>query len=244
LATLEPIARSVYQNSTVILCKSQETLACIPQPYRHKCRLYLEIGIEPSVDVCDRRLAQDGPQGDREFQILYVGRLIYWKGLHLGLKAFAQFHAKQQNSRLTVVGSGADRKWLHNLAQQLGIADAVDWIDWMPQDRVLQFYSRHDAFLFPSLHDSSGNVVLEALSQGLPVICLDLGGPGVMVDESCGRVVKTKDVDEQVVIQALSDALKELAENTKLSVQLSRGAMMRSQEYQWEQLVNNLYSSL
>ena len=48
--------------------------------------------------------------------------------------------------------------------------------------RSAELYRRHHALLYPSLHDSSGNVVLEALFHGLPVVCLDLGGPAEIVD--------------------------------------------------------------
>jgi glycosyltransferase involved in cell wall biosynthesis len=240
ISSIEPITQLVYQHSAIILCKTPETLVCIPRAYRDKCRVYLEIGIDPG----DFTVTSASETIDRSFRVLYVGRLIYWKGLHLGLKAFAQFHTKEPNSRLTVIGSGADKEWLHDLAQQLSITDAIDWIDWMPQKEVMQVYSHHDVFLFPSLHDSSGNVVLEALSQGLPVICLDLGGPGVIVDNSCGRVIATKAVIEKVVIQSIDNALQELAQNHELLAQLTTGAVIRARYYRWDTLVKDLYLSL
>ena len=43
--------------------------------------------------------------------------------------------------------------------------------------------------LFPSLHDSGGMVVLESLAYGLPVVCLNIGGPGIIVTNGCGRLV-------------------------------------------------------
>ena len=241
LSSIDPLNRAVYRNSTLILCKTHQTQSCIPKKYRDKCRLYLEIGIEPASTNSQNFHEESGVHGLR---ILYVGRLIYWKGLHLGLKACAQLHQKQPQARLTAIGSGPEQNWLHSLAERLDLSEAIDWIPWMEQEKVLQAYSSHDIFLFPSLHDSSGNVILEALSQGLPVVCLDLGGPGMMVNESCGRVVKTKGLSETAIIQGLSDALQELAANLELRIQLSRGALMRSREYRWDQIVTDLYSDL
>ena len=242
LASIDPLNRSVYRHSTLILCKTEQTLSNIPKKYRDKCRLYLEIGIEPASTNSKQHFhGESEPHGLR---VLYVGRLIYWKGLHLGLKAFAQLYQKQPEARLTVIGSGPEQHWLNSLAEKLDLSTAIDWIPWMEQEQVLQAYSSHDIFLFPSLHDSSGNVILEALSQGLPVVCLDLGGPGVMVNESCGRVVKTKGLSETAVIKELSNALQELARNAELPIQLRQGALIRSQEYQWDKLVSHLYSDL
>lgn len=108
----------------------------------------------------------------------------------------------------------------------------------------MQQYAEHDVFLFPSLHDSSGNVVLESFSQGLPLICLDLGGPGVVADESCARVVRTSGLSEQAVIQALADNLHELASNSELLTQLGEGASKRANEYRWTKLISRFYASV
>ena len=148
------------------------------------------------------------------------------------------------NSRLTVIGQGSDGEWMHRLARELNIDRAIDWIDWMPQQEVMQTYAQYDAFLFPSLHDSSGNVVLEALAHSLPVVCLNLGGPGAIVDSFCGRAIDTTDARPEVVVQKISAALRELASDRDLLQQLQQGAYNRSQTYHWHQLVRDFYATL
>ncbi|WP_299414890.1 glycosyltransferase family 4 protein [Acaryochloris sp. IP29b_bin.148] len=241
LVKIDPVSHAVYRRSTVILCKTQQTLTSIPQRYEDKCRVYLEIGIDSPATTLSKEQQSETWTPDAPFQVLYVGRLVYWKGLHLGLQAFAQFHQQRPESTLTVIGSGPDASWFHQLATQLEIDSAIHWIPWMDQRELMQRYAAHNVFLFPSLHDSSGNVILESLAQGLPVICLDLGGPGVLVDQSCGRVVKTADLDEHAVVQALADRLKVLSEDVALLAQLQEGAYKRAREYQWSQLVRRLY---
>ena len=61
------------------------------------------------------------------------------------------------------------------------VRDRVEFIPRVPQLKLFELYDTHDLLLFPSLHDSGGYVVLEALSHGLPVVCLDLGGPNEIV---------------------------------------------------------------
>ena len=243
LLLIDPLLNSIYKRSNIILCKTAETKAAIPKAYRYKCRLYLEIGIEPpNSDLLS--LEANHPSTEKEFRLLYVGRLVYWKGLHLGLQAFAQLRQKLPNVQLTVVGKGMDEAWYHRLAEQLEINTAIEWIDWIPQKEVLRLYSLHDVFLFPSLHDSSGNVILEALSNSLPVVCLNLGGPGVMVNNSCGRVIDTTNLSSAMVIQKLCDALEELASDRNILKQLSEGALICSRQYYWHHLVNNFYATL
>ena len=98
--------------------------------------------------------------------------------------------------------------------------------------------------LLPSLHDNSPNVILESFHFGLPVICLDLGGPGVMVNDSCGRVIKTDSLSEEAVIQSLSDALMELATKLELRHQLSEMALGRASQikkFAWREVVEHIY---
>jgi glycosyltransferase involved in cell wall biosynthesis len=85
--------------------------------------------------------------------------------------------------------------------------------------------------LLPSLHDSSGNVVLEALSHGLPVMCLDLGGPRQIVTSQSGIIVGTSGRDTPGVAAAMAEEMQRLfAEPTRLAA-LSAGAIARAAEF-------------
>jgi glycosyltransferase involved in cell wall biosynthesis len=99
----------------------------------------------------------------------------------------------------------------------------------MPHDKVLSKYADNDVFLFPSLHDSSGNAVLEAMTNGLPVVCLKLGGPAAIVDSFSG--IRIDAADRDTVIQHLAGALTLLAGNPMLRAFLSRGAYARANNY-------------
>ena len=111
----------------------------------------------------------------------------------------------------------------------------------MKQQDLLAAYRTFDALLFPSLHDSSGNVVLESLAGGLPVVCLDLGGPAQLVDASCGVKVSVDDRDADQVILALADALTELAQDRMHLDALRTGAVKRAQAMGWQQVVGQVW---
>jgi glycosyltransferase involved in cell wall biosynthesis len=240
-ARFDPMMNAIYHRSSCILCKTRETLDGIPARYRAKCMVLPEVGIEEQRGNEVRR-----ERSDDTFRVLYVGRLIDWKGLHLGLAAFARFCATHRDSQLTVIGGGPDEAWLHDLARQLGIGDRVNWMPPMMHDAVMQTYRRHDVFLYPSLHDASGNAVLEALACGLPVVCLDCGGPALLVEGSCG--IRVPPGEPHQVIRAIAQALAAIADNGALARMMSASAIKHVHaHYAWRQQVarmERVYGSL
>jgi glycosyltransferase involved in cell wall biosynthesis len=120
------------------------------------------------------------------------------------------------------------------------MGDTVRWFSSMPQADLFARYREVDAVLFPSLHDSSGNVVVEALSFALPVICLDLGGPGDIVTDDCGGVVRTAGLDENGVIARLAEEIVRLARDARAYERLSQGALRRADELDWGRQVSRI----
>jgi glycosyltransferase involved in cell wall biosynthesis len=113
---------------------------------------------------------------------------------------------------------------------------------YLEQNALFQIYQEYDLFLFPSLHDSSGGVVIEALSFGLPVICLDLGGPKEMVDSQCGCVVATKDLTESDVVNKLSTALVELINDPVKLAHIQKQAHLKASTFTWDKVIEKSYS--
>lgn len=235
----DPLMNLSFAAALKIYCDSTQTQKLIPPVYQSKSVVVFSV---PNGEII-----QATPQFPKDaaesglFRVLYVGRFLYWKGLHLALKAFSQLHQKFPRTSFTLIGEGREQAWLQGLVEQLGIEKAIDWIPWMERKKLREVYLQHDTFLFPSLHDTSPNVILESLCHGLPVVCLDLGGPGVMVDNTCGRVIETNGLGESEVILALSNALLELAENPELRQRLSKGALTQTHKFAFKNVVEQIY---
>ncbi len=158
------------------------------------------IEVMPAVALSDEELTALSQEGQRAGAgppvLLYVGRLIPWKGAHLGLRAIAASANKEL--RFRIIGDGPLRGFLEAEARRLGIAHRVEFSGNLPREEVLRAYASADGFLFPSLHDSGGNAVIEAMAAGLPVLCLRYGGPDLLVAEGCGWKVAAGNPEQAV----------------------------------------------
>ena len=117
----------------------------------------------------------------------------------------------------------------------------MPWVAWMPREELIRKYGDFDLFVFPSLHDSGGMAVLEALSFGLPVVCLDLGGPGIAVNNECGRVISTAGVTERQVVDRIAQFLTQVLDYRTMLHGMSEAAGKRAAMLSWQSNVNSVY---
>lgn len=152
------------------------------------------------------RFAAEAPPPDapRGAGLLFCGTWDYVKGTPYVCAAMRQLHEGGTPARLTVLGPGhsADRV----LADfDPAIRPFVTVIDRVPEDRVMAEYRRHDALLFTSTYEGFGLVVIEAMSQRLPVIATPVGCAASLVrDGETGYRVPPRDA------AALADAVRRL----------------------------------
>lgn len=240
LVRFDPLMQSAFRRAQRIYLTSRDSLDLVPPRYHHKCEVRLAIGItQEELAFSGRKPASRGPT----LRCVYVGRLLEWKGLQIALLAMQRLKAQGVPAYLTLIGEGPARGSLQSLAEQLGIASQLAWLPWLPHDGVQRKLRDHDVFLFPSLRDSGGMALLEALEHGLPVVCTDLGGPATIVDNRCGRVIPTAGRTADVIADHVATHLGELACNRGLRESLSIGARRRAREFDFRRLVESIYSA-
>ena len=96
--------------------------------------------------------------------------------------------------------------------------------------------------LFPSLRDSGGFVVLEALSQSLPVATLNIGGPGLMIDNDCGIKINVNKKNENEIIYELSTKINELIDNDSLIIYKRKKSLEKVNNFTWKIKAQKLYN--
>ena len=167
---------------------------------------------QPAVAIC---------QDDQKKVILHIGRLCHQKAQDILLKAYAEVIDNAPDWRLTIVGDGPEKAQLYELASVLGIADRVHWIEWT--DDVDSLYLTSSIFVLPSRFEGTPNVLLEAMSHGLPAVVTN-ASPGPLeyvIDQENGLVVQPGNVDD------LARALARLAESHELRNRLGKAAFQK-----------------
>lgn len=177
-------------------------------------------------------------------RILWCGGFEPRKALELLIDALGQW-PETLEYELHVVGDGAPMRRWRRLAQKSGIDRFITWTGWLPRAESLKQFEWADVFVFTSLRDTFGNVVLEAFGAGVPVICFDHQGVGDVVTEQCGIKIPVR--NRRDASRRFREALELLACDRELLQRLSRGAIKRAQEYLWTaqgQRMANVYQNV
>jgi glycosyltransferase involved in cell wall biosynthesis len=173
---------------------------------------------------------------DHKFVLLHVGRLAAEKGVHRILDAFriARALLPVGSVRLVIAGGGPDETALRRAAPP-----DVTFLGVLDHKRALpELYASADAFVFASLTETLGLVVLEAMASGLPVIATPAGGVADHLrNGENGLAFPANDVD------AMAHAMVRLAMDAKLRAELARGARRSAEALDWEGELDRLGAS-
>ena len=226
---LDPAARRCLRRSSLILAQTPATLRFLPPAALPRTEVYPAIGIEQIEQSF--RCPAAGPEG---FRVASVGNLYYFKGVELGLRAFAKFAAELGGqASYWVLGDGPERSRLMALAAELGVAGQVHFAGQLPRAEVLKRLEQCDVVLHSAWRDPPVFAVLEAMAAGLPVVCIDNGGPAVQVAPGTGIRIKAAEPD--AIVEGMAAALLRLAREPEYRAQLGREAAAHArQNYLWE----------
>lgn len=219
-----PRVRKAVRSAAALVAANSLTRRRLSRVHRVEAVQLLDVGTDAL-----RAVSRPERGRDSALRVLWVGVLEHHKALHLLLGALAQVQA--MNFQLRVVGDGHLRSRWRRLARVAGIEARCEWIGWLPHESLWEHYRWADVFVFTSLRDTCGSVILEAMSAGAPVVCLDHQGAGDVVTAECGLKIPVSAPAE--VIQRLSEILWRLSEDRARLAQLSAGALGRSREFLW-----------
>jgi glycosyltransferase involved in cell wall biosynthesis len=193
---LNPLARASWRRASLILVQNEETRQWLPRRHRGKTEVFPNVVLEQMPA---------GPRNDSRQVLLFAGRLMPLKGVSIAIRALEGL----PGWRLIICGDGPDSARLRRLATSRGLEDRVDFRGWVDRAEVLRTMRQEaSVFVFPSLHDEAGWVVVEAMSFGLPVVSLDVGGPSILAGD--GMVVAPAGM--RITAERIAQRVLEVAE--------------------------------
>jgi glycosyltransferase involved in cell wall biosynthesis len=218
---------------------------------RESCEALRKLGVRrvkqsPQVALSDEELAafdRFPPPPDGPFRAICIGRLLHWKGFHLAIRAFAVFARNNPQAELWIVNEGPFQRELEKTAARAGIASRVRFFGHLASyDEVLAKLAQSHVLMHPALHEAFGNVCLEALAAGRPVICLDIGGPASQVTPETGFAAPATSPAEAVA--AMASFLARIAGNRALLASMSVAARVHVRERFTMRVLGSVMNSL
>lgn len=169
--------------SRAIVAGSRHTQSEIPAKYQGRVVYVPENGLDPKRFD---KVAE--PAGAGPVRFCFVGRLVPYKGADIAIEA-AKDLLRSGRAHFDIVGDGPMMAELVAKVAEAGLSQAVTFHGWVDHASVQTITSRCSIFLFPSVREFGGAVVLEAMALGLVPVIVDYGGPGELAGEGRGLAV-------------------------------------------------------
>ena len=179
---------------------------------------------------------------EEQLHVMWVGKFDFRKQLPLALRTVATAH--NHNIILDVYGTGSAKQIAEarNLSTTLGIDNNVVWHGSQPNQTVMEAMKHSQVFFFTSVSEDTSTVVLEAISNRLPVVCFDACGMSAVIDERVGRKIPLSTPSQSV--HAFAEVLNELEHDRNLLKTMSENCKQRQEELSWSEKAKtmvNLY---
>jgi len=231
------------ENAKAIILKSKDNSYLIPRTMYNKIIIMTDVGVNKlNYNRCS--------SNNKNIYCIMVGRLDAWRGFDLAIEAFSllQPHIKKDriSAKLLILGSGKDKQKLIELTHKLNLEEKVIFTGHVTHEEYLDYLSRSSIYVHPYLKEGGVTVLLDALTCGIPVVCLDIPGIAEIIDDNCGRKIHL--INPQQVIYDLSQALYELLSNDKLRYNLGNAGRHKVlNEHSWDSKglkINMIYNGL
>jgi glycosyltransferase involved in cell wall biosynthesis len=219
---LSPLLRRVWRRAAAVVANSAGLRALAKK-------------FEPNVNVkvipngVDLKKFANSDRSWTPAHILFVGRIVYQKGLDLLIKALSNL--QNQQWELSVVGDGPIRAALQTMATSAGIVSRINFLGWKSRSELPAVFQQANLFVYPSRHEGMPNAVLEAMAAGLPVLATRIAGNEDLVNDETGILVNTEDM------AGLQTALEKIIPDAQMRKQMGAAARKRVEtNYGWSRV--------
>ena len=238
LQIINPLFLIQCYRSDKILARTKETYEMIPSIFKDKTELMLETGVPEELLNYKMKECKER----KEIRFITIGRFIHSKINLLTLKVILEFkHKYQIPFKFYIVGDGYERKNLEAFCKKNGLENDVVFTGWVSREEVFKYLSQSDIYYSTTFKEGGSWAFFEAVAMGLPVVCLKISGPDMIVSDEGG--IKIEPTNPKNVIDKLSHGLYQLSINSQLRQKLSANAKDTLLEnLTWEKMMERIES--
>jgi glycosyltransferase involved in cell wall biosynthesis len=220
-----PLWKFYLRKVSVLIVANRACYEVIPIQFRSKVQI-MQVGVSVPAepDLVYQQHDRDGP-----LRIYWGGVLSRWKGLELLLRALAAVLERGYRLHLDVTGKGEDEGFFKKIVRDLNLESVAQFHGWLEREPQRQIMRHADIFVFTSLHETTGAILLEAMAYAKPVIVIDHAGPGDIVTSECAMKIKATGSDE--VVRDMANAIELLVCDPKVRREMGEAARQRVREY-------------
>jgi len=218
---LGPLLRAVWRRAFAVVANSQglRDLGAAFEP---------KVPIQVIANGVEAERFQTEERNWQPPRMLFVGRVVYQKGLDLLLNALTGL--TDTPWKLSIVGDGPRLAWLKNRATELKLGDRITFEGWQTREALPHIYHQANLFVYPSRHEGMPNALLEAMASGLPAVATRIAGNEELIEE--GRTGLLIPPDDSLALQAI---LRNILGDAKLRERMGGAARQRAKTlYSWE----------
>ncbi|MCX7841325.1 MAG: glycosyltransferase, partial [Anaerolineae bacterium] len=234
---LTPILRTTWRNATPLIAKCQQEIEMIHAVDASVAVTRVPNGVDLNVFYPGAPIPDDGV-----LKLICVARLIERKGQHHLIQAVKQLTDEHIDVALDLVGTGDSLVAYQSLARELGVANRVRFIGYVPREEIADYYRAAHVFVLPSFNEGLALAGLEALATGLPLVLSRTGGTDDLVEEGVNGLTF-----DWADVATLAAHLRRLATDRALARRMGAASRQRAQRFSWDAIAEQylaLFSQL
>jgi phosphatidyl-myo-inositol dimannoside synthase len=220
---LTPIIRATWHGAASVIAKCATEAEMI-----HAVDRQIPVQLIPNgVDLAAFAPATISPSGS--LRLICVARLIERKGQHHLIHAVRLLTDRGVDVTLDLVGTGDAEAANRALAHDLGVAERVRFLGYVPREQIAAHYQAADVFVLPSFNEGMSVATLEAMAAGLPTVVTRTGGTAELVEDGVsGMIFNWGD------IATLAQHMSQLAQDRPRAQRMGAAARARAQRFTWD----------
>jgi len=221
--------RKAARKAELVWCVDYASLNIVSK-WNPKSELLQETGLNISANSYSK--ITKSFNGKRSLNLVWSGMVTPGKALDILIDTLILI--KELDFKLVVLGDGQLLPKLKARAEQ--IKEKIIWKGWLPKEKAIQNVKNADLLIHTSLKDATSNVILEAIGLGIPVVCHDICGMGIVVNELNGFKIPYK--NHATSVEYISDLLKSILHNPNILSDRNKSIIETINSLSWDTKVN------